>query len=68
MGEVVRDFTILFKGRKVTNVEMELSALGPAYMVGGSVKIPKEIPDFSMGSWQQLDLEDDILAVAERNR
>jgi 4'-phosphopantetheinyl transferase len=68
MGEVVRDFTILFKGRKVTNVEMELSALGPAYMVGGSVKIPKEIPDFSMGSWQQLALEEDILAVAERNR
>jgi 4'-phosphopantetheinyl transferase len=68
VGEIVRDFTILFRGRKVTNVKMQLSALGPAYMVGGSVKIPKEVPDLAMGSWQQLEIEDDILEVAERSR
>jgi 4'-phosphopantetheinyl transferase len=66
-GEVVKEFKIFFKERKVTDVKMELSALGPAYMVAGSVKVPKELPDLSMGTWQQLKLEDDILVVAERN-
>jgi 4'-phosphopantetheinyl transferase len=66
-GEVVKEFKIFFKERKVTDVKMEVSALGPAYMVAGSVKVPKGIPDLNMGTWQQLKLEDDILAAAERN-
>jgi 4'-phosphopantetheinyl transferase len=65
-GEVVKDFEICFKGRKITDVKMELSALGPAYMVAGSLKIPKENSDVRMGPWQELNLEGDILAVAER--
>jgi len=64
-GDVVRDFEIFFKGRTVTDVKMELSALGPAYMVAGSLRIPKGNLDLRLGPWQQLRLEEDILAVAE---
>jgi 4'-phosphopantetheinyl transferase len=66
-GEVVKDFKIFFKGRKVTDVKMELSALGPAYMIAGSLKIPKGSFNLSMGPWQELNLERDILTVAERS-
>jgi len=64
-GDVVRDFKIFFKGRKVTDVKMELSALGPAYMVAGSLRIPTGNLDLKLGPWQELRLEEDVLAVAE---
>jgi 4'-phosphopantetheinyl transferase len=65
-GEVVKEFNIFFKGRKVTDVKMELSALGPAYMVAGSLNLPKGNPDLALGPWHILRLEEDILSVAER--
>ncbi|KAE9370731.1 4'-phosphopantetheinyl transferase [Stipitochalara longipes BDJ] len=66
-GEVVKDFKIIFKGREVTDVKMELSALGSAYMVAGSLRVPKGNLDLRMGPWLDLKLEADILAVAERS-
>lgn len=60
-GEVVEDFSIRFKGRPVTNVEMELSALGSDYIIGGAVRGAKEL-GLKMGKWKELDLEADILA------
>jgi len=67
-GDTGKDFTIYFKGKKVTDVNMELSALGSDFMVAGSVKVPKGAKDseLAMGRWRELNLEDDILAVAER--
>jgi 4'-phosphopantetheinyl transferase len=67
-GNVAKDFNIFFNGKKVTDVKMELSALGSAYMVAGSVKVPKgaEESELTMGMWQELDLENDVLASAER--
>lgn len=66
-GELARDFKIIFKGRLVENVDMELSALGEAYMIGGAVRAakPEERPLTAMGKWLELDLEADVLNVAE---
>jgi 4'-phosphopantetheinyl transferase len=65
-GGVARDFQIYFKGKAVTDVKMELVAMGKHYMVGSSVRMPKgETAEWSIGRWQMLDLEADILPVAE---
>lgn len=64
-GQVATDFNISFKGKKVTDVKMELSALGHAYMVAASVTVPNGSSNLVMGSWQELNLENDIFAVAE---
>jgi 4'-phosphopantetheinyl transferase len=68
-GGVQHDFRIIFKEKPVTDVKMELSALGQAFMVGGALraKDPNERNAAVMGSWQELDLEKDILIPAERN-
>ncbi len=67
-GGAVKNLNIFFKGAKVTDVKMELLALGPAYMVAGSVKIPKGETTLTMGPWRELNLEEDILAVGEQTR
>jgi len=66
-GEMARNFKIIFKGKLVENVDMELSALGEAYMVGGAVRAanPEERSLTAMGKWLELDLEADILDIAE---
>jgi 4'-phosphopantetheinyl transferase len=66
-GAMATEFDIYFKGKKVTDVRMELSALGTNYMVGGALRVPKRADEsvLRMGRWQELDLETDILAVAE---
>jgi 4'-phosphopantetheinyl transferase len=64
-GGVARDFQIYFKGKAVTDVKMELVAMGKHYMVGSSVRLPKGETEWSMGKWQMLGLEADILPVAE---
>jgi 4'-phosphopantetheinyl transferase len=63
-GQVVRDFSISFKGRPVTKVRMELTALGENYMVAASARSPtgRDISSLEMGDWQLLDLESDVLA------
>lgn len=61
-GDVARDFKIAFKRKPVKDVNMELSALGLAYMVGGCVR-----PSAVMGKWLELNLETDVLDIAEAN-
>ncbi|TVY16101.1 4'-phosphopantetheinyl transferase NpgA [Lachnellula arida] len=61
-GDIAQDFKIVFKGKPVKDVNMELSALGPAYMVGGCVR-----PSAVMGKWLELNLETDVLEIAEAN-
>ncbi|TAQ87315.1 hypothetical protein B7494_g4363 [Chlorociboria aeruginascens] len=62
-GEVIRNFDIKLKGKKVSNVKMELSALGQDFMVAGAVR--SEVGEAEMGTWLELDLEKDILAFGE---
>lgn len=66
-GQVTRNFRINFKERPVTNVVMELTALGSNYMVAGSARSPtsRDIPSFQMGEWKLLDLESEVLAFGE---
>ena len=64
-GEIVKEFNIYFKEKKVNDVKMELTALGSAYMIAGSVKVPRGVSDLTMGSWKELNLEVDVLAIAE---
>lgn len=66
-GEIERDFTIHFQGKPVTNVKMELVALGEDYMVGGAVRPAAKLGEWGLrlGKWEHLDLERDILAFAE---
>ncbi|KAI9046808.1 hypothetical protein LZ554_008889 [Drepanopeziza brunnea f. sp. 'monogermtubi'] len=68
-GEKLKDFRITFKGKKVTDVKMELSALGSQYMIAGAMRIPKESGDreVQMGAWVKLDLRD-ILDLAAHRR
>jgi 4'-phosphopantetheinyl transferase len=66
-GGIARDFQIYFKGKAVTDVKMELVAMGKHYMVGSSVRMPKGETEWSIGRWQTLDLGADILPVAESN-
>lgn len=70
-GEVVRQFANYLNGKAVTDVKTELTALGAHYMVAGSVRVPREGGDKEMasglklGKWLELDLERDVLQVAE---
>jgi 4'-phosphopantetheinyl transferase len=66
-GELVNEFRIDFKRKLVTNVKMELSALGKDFMVAGSVMVPagEDESALKMGKWDQLDLERDVLVFAE---
>lgn len=62
VGDMAQDFKIVFRGKPIKDVNMELSALGPAYMVGGCVR-----PSVMMGKWLELNLETDVLDIAEAN-
>jgi 4'-phosphopantetheinyl transferase len=66
-GQVVKDIRINFKGQLVTNVVMELAALGTNYMVAGSARSTtgSDLSLLKLGDWKILDLEPDILAFGE---
>ena len=66
-GEIFTNLRIHFMGRLVTNVKMQLTAMGTNFMIAGSVMVPvgEDPSSLQMGKWEQLDLERDILAVAE---
>lgn len=66
-GEIECKFTIRFKGKLVTNVKMELVALGNNYMVGGAVRPAGKLDELGLklGRWEHLDLKRDVLAFAE---
>lgn len=67
VGEVVKDFSITFKGEPVNTVMMELTALGKDYMVAASARSAtgRDIPNLKMGHWKVLDMDSDILAFGE---
>lgn len=65
MGQITDNYRIIFKGQKVTNVQMELTALGPHYMVGGAVRMSENDFKLKLGPWNELNLEKDVLEVAE---
>jgi 4'-phosphopantetheinyl transferase len=66
-GKPERDFTIHFKGKRVTNAEMELVAMGKEFMVGCAVRPAQRLEELGLGlgRWEWLDLERDVLAFAE---
>ncbi|KAF7877175.1 hypothetical protein EAF04_000860 [Stromatinia cepivora] len=64
-GQITDNYRIIFKGREVTNVHMELAALGQHYMVGGAVRVKENDTKLGLGPWKELNLETDILEVAE---
>jgi 4'-phosphopantetheinyl transferase len=68
-GDMQHEFRIVFREKLVTDVRMELSALGKSFMVGGAVRVEdaRERNLAMMGSWKELDLETDILMPAEKN-
>ena len=63
-GGIERNFKIMFKGKPVTDVSMELVALGRDYMVGAAIRPGHGA---QLGKWEHLDLESDVLAFAESN-
>jgi 4'-phosphopantetheinyl transferase len=66
-GAMQYDFRIVFKEKPLTDVRMELFALGGNFMIGGALRVEDaaERSLATMGSWQELDLETDILTAAE---
>jgi 4'-phosphopantetheinyl transferase len=66
-GDMVEELRILFKGKLVTNVKMELTALGKDFMVGGAIRLTTRVDksDLAMGQWKELDLGTDVLAFGE---
>lgn len=69
-GQVAKEFRINFNRKPVTNVMMELTALGKNYMVAGSARSAngRDISSLQMGEWKLLDLESDVLAFGETIR
>ncbi|KAG9231258.1 hypothetical protein BJ875DRAFT_430116 [Amylocarpus encephaloides] len=68
-GSISTNFQISFFDNPVTDVKMELEALGKGYMVGGALRTKSAADREKMiiGKWKGLDLEKDVLFVAERN-
>lgn len=64
-GEISRNFRILFKENLVTNVKMELRALGTDYIIGGAVRLGDDGVDLPIGRWKELELGTDVLAFGE---
>lgn len=66
-GEVKTQFTTRMKGRLMKDVKTELSAMGANYMIGGTIRVPKEheMLDVVFGDWLELDFDKDVLALAE---
>ncbi|KAJ4298779.1 hypothetical protein N0V88_003812 [Collariella sp. IMI 366227] len=66
-GEVVRDFDILFKGKRVEDVNMCLRSMGDDYMIATALRTPGKKKDglgWELGEYEVLDLED-VLNFAE---
>ncbi|PQE19741.1 phosphopantetheinyl transferase protein [Rutstroemia sp. NJR-2017a WRK4] len=64
VGEMSSNYRIIFKGKAVTDVSMELTALGSHYMIGGALRTESKV-GLALGSWEQIDLEKDVLELGE---
>lgn len=65
-GETVSGFGVSFKGRQVTGVKMELTAVGDQYMFASAVWMSRGVAErgVQLCPWTRLQLED-ILALAD---
>lgn len=69
MGEVVtdQDFEIWFKGKRVLNVGMQLTALGQDFMLATAVRSTSgERIEMAFNAWKWIDVEKDIYPVANK--
>lgn len=66
VGEVLTQFDIFLKGKKVDNVVMELRAIGQDYMIATAGRRSENTELIEFPGYTSLDLEKDIYAVAER--
>jgi 4'-phosphopantetheinyl transferase len=65
-GEVVMDFEIYFKGKRVKDVVMELRAFWTNYMVASTARSREaDLSRVLFTGFMELDLDRDIYAVAE---
>lgn len=68
VGEVVTELEIYFKRKRVSDVVMELKALGLDYMVATAARVRNgkgDLADVELGRFVELEIEKDVLAVAE---
>jgi len=64
LGEVVADFEIYFKGKRVKDVAMELRAFGRDYMVASAARSREsDLSKLVFGGFLELELERDIYAI-----
>ncbi|RFU24537.1 hypothetical protein B7463_g11811, partial [Scytalidium lignicola] len=65
-GEILKEFHIEFQGKELSDVMVELAALGSNYMAGVAVRaeLEEERETLILGPWQALDIEN-ILLLAE---
>lgn len=66
-GQTVRHQQITVHGQAVVNVEMDLTAFGPDFMIATSIQNQPAVTEY-IGDWQQLNLEQDVLETAEASR
>lgn len=66
-GEVVRDVEIWFKNKRVTDVKVELRAIGNDYMIADCVRNSacKDTSTLALHDYEQLDLEKDVINVSK---
>ncbi|KAL3418059.1 phosphopantetheinyl transferase [Phlyctema vagabunda] len=66
-GDALSELRIFFKGKPVQNVDMDLRAYGQHFMLAGALRVTTQ-GDRSkaiLGSWRELDIERDVLEIAE---
>jgi 4'-phosphopantetheinyl transferase len=69
-GEVVRDVEILFRGRRVEDVNMSLRSMGEDYMIATAVRTPGRTEEglgWTLGPYEVLSLAE-VLRFAEASR
>lgn len=65
-GQILKEFNIIFQGKKMSEAKIELAALGSNYMAGIAVRaeLEEDKENLVFGSWEGLDVED-IIVLAE---
>jgi 4'-phosphopantetheinyl transferase len=65
-GGTFTNFECFMKGERVTDVKIDLTAFGEAYIVGGAIRLPRAYEEtLVFGKWEMLNLERDVLNFAE---
>jgi 4'-phosphopantetheinyl transferase len=65
-GEVITDIEVYFKGKMVKDVAMEMRAFGTDFIMGSAARFRDgDTSRMVFSGFTQLDLEEDIFAIAE---